>query len=341
MIEKLTDASKPLEFQNKINEIIDNLTFRNVGETVFSPIKLEDAKLHLADGTALQVGGVYDAFITHMAELYAEQANAEVFVTEDEWQQTVSEKGICSKYVYVEGEYLRLPKYNNKLYTGGGNATVVGNGMTLGLQSGDLQAVLGQYNSSNSFFHPFNADYQGTQSGTIVSNSSLAHNNNATFGVTTDPEKSGLIAQLSDITTAVEGYWYIVVGTSTKTDVQVNIDNVLTNLNNKADRDLSNTKPSQSFKEMSVGWGMPDYSTSVSVSGLPFTAERNGWFFVSRGASTSTWYLYVNGVQVAWESGEYVFLQIPLSAGDVVTESVKNAGSNFMFVSMKGANQNA
>ena len=32
----------------------------------------------------------------------------------------------------------------------------------------------------------------------------------------------------------------------------------------KADTSLSNTTPSQSFKEMSVGWGMPDYSSAIT-----------------------------------------------------------------------------
>ena len=40
---------------------------------------------------------------------------------------------------------------------------------------------------------------------------------------------------------------YIVLATTTKTNVQVNIDNVVTDLNGKADRDLSNAAENISF----------------------------------------------------------------------------------------------
>lgn len=46
----------------------------------------------------------------------------------------------------------------------------------------------------------------------------------------------------------------------------------------KADKDLSNTVPSQSFKDMSVSWGMPDLSTGVSLTvGNTYTATENLW----------------------------------------------------------------
>ena len=59
---------------------------------------------------------------------------------------------------------------------------------------------------------------------------------NRGIGLTTDPEKSGLITDLSDITTSLDGYYYIVVATSTKTDIQVDIDDIATDLNGKCDK---------------------------------------------------------------------------------------------------------
>ena len=45
-------------------------SYRNIGELVISPIPLEDAGLHLLDGSLLTQGGFYDDFINHMIALY-------------------------------------------------------------------------------------------------------------------------------------------------------------------------------------------------------------------------------------------------------------------------------
>lgn len=48
-------------------------------------------------------------------------------------------------------------------------------------------------------------------------------------------------------------------------------------LNNKADLNLGNTNPSSSFKEMSIGWGIPDYSTFTTIaSSTNFKAPSAG-----------------------------------------------------------------
>ena len=48
-------------------------------------------------------------------------------------------------------------------------------------------------------------------------------------------------------------------------------------LSGKADTNLGNTTPSQSFKEMSVGWGIPDYSAGVTISAnTNFTCPAKG-----------------------------------------------------------------
>ena len=48
--------------------------------------------------------------------------------------------------------------------------------------------------------------------------------------------------------------------------LDVDINQIATDLNNKADRDLSNTIPSDSFISDSVSWGMPDYANQITGS---------------------------------------------------------------------------
>lgn len=68
----------------------------------------------------------------------------------------------------------------------------------------------------------------------------------------------------------------------------------------KADTSLSNTIPSKSFKEMSVGWGMPDTTAEVSITqGQNYTAPCD---LLAFGRSTSTAdsrvQISINGVKV-------------------------------------------
>lgn len=44
------------------------------------------------------------------------------------------------------------------------------------------------------------------------------------------------------------------------------VNNLSTDLNGKADTDLANAVPSQSFIEKSIGWGMPDFTTAINIT---------------------------------------------------------------------------
>lgn len=103
--------------------------------------------------------------------------------------------------------------------------------------------------------------------------------------------------------------------------------------NKKADLNLNNTNPAQAFKNMVVGWGMPNYAAGVAkASGS--AAPSKGWA-VSFGGNASL-KIAVNGVFVgqgdfyptAWSGNWNV--QIMVDAGDVVT------GAAWTFFPCKG-----
>lgn len=226
------------ELYGFITEAYDkaNVKSRNIGEIVLSTIPLSDAGLHVLDGSLLEGTGVYADFVSYIASLYTSDPTASYFCTQTEWDNIEQAYGVCGKFVYTAASgsnpaSVRLPKYSNKIYTSdiANSASVIGNGKTLGLTSGSSD--LGLYAGNTAM--GANASMYGTDVGVAINSHT---NTQKTVGVTTDATKSGLVADLSNITTTLEGYWYIVTATSTKTAIEVNIDNVITDLNGKVDK---------------------------------------------------------------------------------------------------------
>lgn len=250
---------------------------RNIGEIVASTIPLTDAGLHLLDGALIQGSGVYSAFVTYIAGLVS--TYPDLFTTEANWQSAISQYGVCGKFVYDStNNTVRLPKYSNKIFTGEGTAPVVGNGVTLGL-SGYNGANSGLVAGDNGEVGLIGTQY-GTNSGTLFGGVQIGSAVAYTVGVTTDPTKSGLIADLSNITTSLDGYYYIVVANSTKTNIQVDIDEIATDLNGKADTGLSNVPTSKGILTESYKNGSSWYR--VYADG--WCEQGGAW-----GTSTGAW----------------------------------------------------
>lgn len=220
---------------------------RNIGEVVVSSIPLTDAGLHLLDGTQLSGSGSYSAFVDYIADLYDSGDYTAIFDTEANWQSAVTTYGVCSKFVYDSvNNTVRLPKWGGQAFTTSNISTattlpVKGTGMTLGLTNGTNDAGLSQNGS-----HLFNS--QSAQYGKAVSTTTYGWNSpvDGALGVTTDSSKSGIVADISELTNqyGINCYYYIVVATTTKTNIQVDIDEIATDLNGKADVDLSNINAS-------------------------------------------------------------------------------------------------
>ena len=100
--------------------------------------------------------------------------------------------------------------------------------MTLGLTNGNTNYGLSGWGGDT--FSQVIPSLYGT---TIGSSGSDSSNQSLSLGITTDATKSGIISDLSNITTSLDGYWYIVIATTTKTDVEVDLDQVATDLNSK------------------------------------------------------------------------------------------------------------
>ena len=296
------DNNVPFSIDDALNnnwDILDERcgNSRNIGEIVTSTIPLTDAGLHLLDGALIQGSGVYSAFVTYIAGLVS--TYPDLFTTEANWQSAVTQYGVCGKFVYNStNNTVRLPKYSNKIFTGEGTAPVIGNGICVGLTDGTNYGGM-NYGQNIGLFGSTSMYGQSVPN----SESSLSMPSLSTgIGVTNDASKSGLVADLSNITTSLDGYYYIVVATSTKTDIQVDIDNIATDLNGKADVDLSNVPTSKGILTESYKNGSSWYR--VYADGW---CEQGGEM---SGASTNLTFLK------AFINSNYTFMATARIAGD-------------------------
>lgn len=151
------------------------------------------------------------------------------FFTEQQWQNSVSEYGVCGKFVYSE-EGVRLPKITG-FVEGTLDETALGDLVEAGLPN-----ITGWLTSDEM---PFYNGKDAYQSGALYQTSSATGQNTATGSSATsmdinfDASRSNSIYGNSDTVQpqAIKGYMYMVVATATKTKIEVDIDNVATDIN--------------------------------------------------------------------------------------------------------------
>ena len=288
-----------------------------VGMTVFSLDPLVEDGLHLLDGEELPVGGIYDQFINaYIAKLH--QKAPQRFCSEEEWQASVEQYGVCGKYVYTEGVSVRLPKVTGHI-EGTLDPNALGDLVEAGLPNiiGSVNnvAVIGNNAGTGALKYTrtgaCSADGSNHNQGTLSINAS---DSNSIYGNSNTVQTQSIL-----------GYMYIVVATGTKTDVEVNIDNFVTDLNQKVDKSSMVEVPLMT---------MPDYSAIITGIASPYTAPCNGFIIWSNAGSANC---TVNGVTVPVGGNDTYnegFVTLPLSKGDVITFS-KDSGTP-CFVPMKG-----
>ena len=175
--------------------------------------------------------------------------------------------------------------------------------------------------NTTQYFPNTNTGYNGYKMGFDASRSSSVYGNSSTV----QPQ-------------SIKVLYYIVVATSTKTDIQVDIDEIATDLNGKMDIDMSNMNASQSAKNTIVGWGLPDYTARIIISTGSYTPPSDGLIIVSGGDNNQNKYINVNGARAAgaWvASSTSTDIMAFVQKGDSVTTA--GSGVDVYFYPLKGA----
>ena len=298
----VADEKVPFSITNALNnnwDILDEKcgNARNIGEIVTSTIPLTDAGLHLLDGALIEGNGIYNAFVDYIAGLVSEYPN--LFCTETAWQTAVTTYGVCGKFVYDStNNTIRLPKVTG-IIEGTTDVSALGSLVEAGLPLSwlDHTHTRGDMEISGNFVggHPNgvcngafgNAGNSGsTQEGSAYHEAQLNfYASRSWTGSTSAPNYVTTVHNTSTVQPqTIKVLYYIVIATSTKTDIQIDIDEVATDLNGKADADLSNVPTSKGiltetyvngtswYRVYSDGWcEQGGLVTNYSANGTPIT----------------------------------------------------------------------
>ena len=337
-----------------ITDDTDVTDIRALGQLVESTIPLVDAGLHLLDGSVIAYGS-YKAFVDYIAGLVTDYPD--LFTTEANWQSSVSTYGVCGKFVYDSvNNTVRLPKITG--FTEGTiDPTVLGD-----LTEAGLPNIEGSVNSALNYFRDGrNLNANGAFGGTVPSSSNVDGSSNGSdccvkSTITFDASRSSSIYGNSTTVQpqSIKVLYYICIATYPKTQIEVDIDEIATDLNGKADTDLSNMNPTQTVKNTIVGWGMPDYANAVEInvttSEQSYTCPKDGFVIFSAGGFNGSYgYLKINDVFITNASttgNSYVtnvFASAPVSKNDVCKFKTGYDSSTlglqaFKFFPLKGAN---
>ena len=214
--------------------LANNAVSRNIGEIIQSTIPLSDAGLHLLDGALINGTGSYSAFYEYIVSLYS--SYPQLYTDEAGWQQSVANYGVCGKFVFnTTNRTVRLPKITG--FTEGTiDPTVLGDLTEAGLPN--ITGRFGAWESNNSHKIADEGPFTTTSTG------GGEQNGNGTWNTTTMnlSRANPIYGNSSTVQPqSIKVLYYIVIATSTKTSIEVDIDEVMTDLNGKADVDLSNS----------------------------------------------------------------------------------------------------
>ena len=266
---------------------------RNIGEIVTSTIPLTDAGLHLLDGSLLSGSGSYGAFVTYIGQLYTADPTANYFCSEADWQTSVTTYGVCGKFVYDSiNNTVRLPKITGFI-EGASGVSNLGNLTEAGLPNITAGPLIWRTGTDKDSLLFGALDLDRSVNNYADTSDDYKNGPKLTFNASRSNSIYGKSNTVQPQTIKI--LYYIVIATSTKTSIEVDIDEIATDLNGKADIDLSNINPTATVKETITGWGMPDYANGIEKNvNTVYKADSNLCLIINTNANTTTGgYVYV------------------------------------------------
>jgi hypothetical protein len=269
-----------------IQKSTDGETFNEVGYLASSTV-IPSFTLNI--GVTRELAGAWngsidlnESYININSSRWWSGRNPECFTDEGQWQAAVSTYGVCGKFVYDSvNNTVRLPKITG--FTEGTiDPTVLGDLTEAGLPNitGSFGPCVATSWGSGAFYHITSAGGTAGVGGTDYPSVGFnASRSNSIYGNSSTVQPQ-----------SIKVLYYIVIATSTKTSIEVDIDEIVTDLNGKADVDLSNVNVSGT--SLASSWSMPSsryINLTLGASGTTYTAPANGWVQLSLEIPANTW----------------------------------------------------
>lgn len=258
-----------------VDDNISGTFSRNIGELVQSTLPLSDGGLKLLNGSLVEAGGAFNAFYLYIKNIYDGGLYPDLFISEANWQTSVSTYGTCGKFVFIDGVSVRLPKIFG-FVEGTILPTTLGDLTEAGLPNitGNTLITL---NKGIPFDTPTNgAFFKSTSIGNekyAGDSASLAQSNYLGFN-------ASLSSTIYDNSTTVQPQsikllYYICVATTVVPVEQANANLLLTDLDGKADLDLNNITTAGEDKILSLAMPLP-INTASTIGLLTKIESANG-----------------------------------------------------------------
>lgn len=271
------------------------------------------------------------------------------FTTEVLWQQSVITYGVCGKFVYDSvNNTVRLPKVTG-IIEGTTDATALGDLVEAGLPA-MTTGTAGGHNHSYTRYYSLEGGY-------------TAQYNNGCFGGTGDVTSwngdhthtinTGVRTTDTVQPQTIKAFYYIVIANSTKTEIQVDIDEITTDLNGKADTDLTNITDTGYIKMAKASMPSNTYvDLTLGASGSTYTAPADGWFagWTASSIDTGAYFTLMVGevgnsyASEVYRESPYNFqcpILLPVKKGAVVTAQYTVGLSMFRFYYAVGSESEA
>ena len=290
---------KPVQVSQGISaENIIGIESRNIGQIVMSTLPISDAGLHLLDGALISGEGIYEDFVNYIESLYTNGGYTNLFETEANWQASVNTYGVCGKFVYDSvNNTVRLPKITG--FTQGTiDPTVLGDLVEAGLPNITGGFGLWGNGSSGTYASPYGA-FSQTQdaSGSYAKSGSSATTGAADFNASRSSSIYGNSTTVQP--QAIKVLYYIVIATLSKPSVAIKFNNIITDLNGKADTDLVNINDNG---KISIAHNAMPSSTYVTLtagaSSASYAAPADGYFQVEITATTNGGWMAIQAGQL-------------------------------------------
>ena len=275
------------------------------------------------------------------------------FTNEAQWQTSASSYGVCGKFVYDSvANMVRLPKITG-IVEGTTDLTALGDLVEAGLPNITGQAYLGggsNYGLINSDANvPTGSFYRGENSAGGYYNAG-GTGGASSYALGLNASRSSSIYGNSNTVQpqTIKCYYYIVIATTTKTEIEVDIDEIATDLNGKADVDLVNCSNVGNIKMSHNAMPSDTYvNLTLGATGTYYTAPADGYVSFAKMSNAAGQTMYIGAIATtqgwATAANQYVQCFLPVYKGQSFQVSYSLGGSTafFRFVYAVGSESEA